>query len=282
VGGAVSATFSTTVASPTTGMLAPGASYELSRLSIPLPTVMPSYNQIGFDQLRYLLGIPESNGTTGVVWMVGGVTPSAGAEAVVDPTTQAIIPMGYATSGDLITMTAASGIQVTVTSFTLPFQSFRVAMGFTPGGAASGTAELEGSAICGQIGFYGPFLEQLGLCNPQTDVIRVLGAANTTERTDLAAVPPAGTVTFTQSSSAINATVTGSMVKPSEHLVGILAVDASTGQPVSLQYGTDTTRTTNPDGTLATVSVPVGSTTLPAQMRVYLMVDTVVGAHGTL
>ena len=72
------------------------------------------------------------------------------------------------------------------------------------------------------------------------------------------------------------------MVKPSEHLVGVLAVDAARGLPVSLQYGTGTTRTTNADGTLATVSVPVGTTTLPAQMRVYLMVDTVVGAHGTL
>lgn len=282
VGGTVSATFSTTVASPTTGRLDPTASYELSRLSIPLPTVMPSYNQIGFDQLRYLLGTVENNGATGVVWMVGGVTPSAGAEAVVDPTTQAIIPMSFTTAGDLVTMTAASGIQVTVTSFTLPFLSFRVAMGFSPGGAASGTAELEGSSICGQIGFYGPFLEQLGLCNPQTDVIRVLGAANTTERTDLAVPPPAGSVTFASSSSAITATVTGSMVKPSEHLVGVLAVDASTGQPVSLQYGTDTTRTTNPDGTLASVSVPTMGATLPAQMRVYLMVDTVVGARGTL
>ena len=34
----------------------PTATYELSRLSIPLPTVMPSYNQIGFDSLHYLLG----------------------------------------------------------------------------------------------------------------------------------------------------------------------------------------------------------------------------------
>ncbi len=282
VGGSVSATFSTTVQTPTTGMLAPSATYELSRLSIPLPTVMPSYNQIGFDQLRYLMGVVENTAGTGVVWMVGGKTPSQGAQAVVDPTSQAIIPMSFATSGDLVTMNAASGIQVTVTSFTLPFQTFRLAMGFSPGGAASGTAEIEGSAVCGQIGFYGPFLEQLGLCNPQTDVIRVLGASNTRERTDLGAVPSAGTATFALANEALTASVTGAQVKPSEHLIGVLAVDASTGQPVSLQYGTGTTRTTNADGTLATVSVPTKGATLPAAMRVYLMVDTVVGAKGTL
>lgn len=146
MGGAVSATFSTTVATPSSGALAPAAAYELSRLSIPLPTVMPSYNQIGFDQLRYLLGTVENDSGSGVVWMVGGKTPSPGAAAVVDPTTQAIIPMGFTASGDLVTMTAASGIQVTVTSFTLPFQTFRVAMGFLPGGAANGTAEASKAA----------------------------------------------------------------------------------------------------------------------------------------
>lgn len=282
VGGSVSATFTTTVAPSTSGALDPTATYELSRLSIPLPTVMPSYNQIGFDQLRYLLGTVESSASTGVVWMVGGVTPPGQTEAIVDPTTQAIIPMTYSLAGDLATMTAAAGIEVTVTSFTLPFQSFRLAMGFTPGGAASGTTELEGSAICGNISFYGPFLQELGLCNPQTDVIRVLGASNSSRRTDLPSVPAVGAAVFSSANGALTATVTGSSVKPAEHLVGVLAVDASTGQPVSLQYGTQTTRTTNADGTLATVSVPTKGVTLPAQMRVYLMVDTAVGQKGTL
>jgi outer membrane protein assembly factor BamB len=282
VGGSVSATFSTTVAAPTSGALDPTATYEISRLSIPLPTVMPSYNQIGFDQLRYLLGTVEASGSTGVVWMVGGVTPAGKTEAIVDPTTQAIIPMSFSLAGDLATMTAAAGIEVTVTSFTLPFQSFRLALGFVPGGATSGTAELVGSAVCGNISFYGPFLEQLGLCNPQTDLIRVLGAANTSRRTDLPPAPAAGTVTFSSANGALTANVTGSSVKPSEHLAGLLAVDASTGQPVSLQSGTQTTRTTHADGTLASVSVPTKGATLPAQMRVYLMVDTTVGAKGTL
>ena len=282
VGGSVDAKFSTTIAASSGGMLDPTATYELSRLSIPLPTVLPSYNQIGFDQLRYLLGTVAVSGSTGLAWMVGGVLPPGKTEAVVDPTTQAIFPMAIDLSADLATMSAASGIQVTVTSFTLPFQSFRLAMGFGPGGAASGTAELTGSAVCGQIGFYGPFLQQLGLCNPQTDVIRVLGAANATRRTDLAAPPAAGTVTFASAGGAVTATVTGSSVKPAEQLAGLLVVDASTGLPLPLQYGTGTKRTTNADGTLATVSVPTTGTTLPAKMKVYLMIDTTVGARGTL
>jgi len=281
-GGSVSATFSTTVATPTTGMLVPTSAYELSRLSIPLPTVMPSYNQIGFDQLHYLLGTVQSQGTQGIAWMIGAKLPAGGGASVVDPATQAVFPLAFDLASDLATMNAASGLQVQIMSFTLPFQSFRLSLGFLAGGASAPTAQLTGSAVCAQIPFYGPFLEQLGLCNPQTDVIRVLGAANVARRTDLAAPPAAGTVTFASTPGAITATVTGSSVLTAQHLAAILVVDAGTGLPVTLEYGTGTTRTTNADGTLATVTVPTKGVTLPAQMQVMLVVDTTAVAQGML
>jgi len=282
VGGSVNAKITTTVAAPSGGALDPTATYELSRLSIPLPTVMPSYNQIGFDSLHYLLGTVQSQGTHGIAWMIGAKLPAGGGPSVVDPATQAIFPMAVDLASDLATMNAASGLQVQIMSFTLPFQSFRLSLGFLPGGDAVGTAQLTGSAVCGGIPFYGPFLEQLGLCNPQTDVIRVLGAANVARRTDLATPPAAGTVTFTSTPDAITATVTGSSVLTAQHLAAILVVDAGSGLPVTLDYGTGTTRTTNADGTLATVTVPTKGVTLPAQMQVELMVDTTAVARGTL
>jgi outer membrane protein assembly factor BamB len=282
VAGAVEAALSTTVAASSGGAFDPSATYELSRLSIPLPTVMPSYNQIGFDSLHYLLGTVQTSGTEGVAWMVGAKLPAAGAASVVDPATQAIFPMAFDLSGDLATFQAASGLQVQIMSFTLPFQSFRLGLGFLPGGDSTGTAELGGSAVCGQISFYGPFLEQLGLCNPQTDVIRVLGAANVAKRTDVPTPPPAGQVAFVADGTAVTATVTGSAVRLDEHLAAVLILDASTGLPVTLPYGTGTVRTANPDGTLATVSVPTQGATLPAAMDAYLMIDTTAAVHGTI
>jgi hypothetical protein len=242
---------------------------------------MPSYNQIGFDSLHYLLGTVQAQGGAGVAWMVGAKLPAGGGPSVVDPATQAIFPMAFDGAGDLTTLDAASGLQVQIMSFTLPFQSFRLSLGFLPGGDAVGTAQLTGSAVCGGIPFYGPFLQQLGLCNPQTDVIRVLGAANVAKRTDLPAPPAAGTVTFAQANEAITATIAGSSLLLSEHLAAILVLDGS-GQPVTLDYGTGTTRTTNPDGTLATVTVPTKGVTLPAQMQAILMIDTTPAARGTL
>jgi outer membrane protein assembly factor BamB len=291
VGGTVDAKFTTSVRAPTAGAIDAASAYEVTRLSVPLPTVMPSYNQIGFDQMRYLVGTVEASGASGsagLAWMVGAKLPSGGGASVVDPATQAVFPMAVDASGDLATMTAASGLQVHVMNFTLPFQSFRLATGFVPGGESTGTAEIAGSAVCGQIAIYGPFLQQLGLCNPQTDVIRVLGAANVARRTDLKAPPAAGTVTFATTTdgkgavTAVVATVTGSSVRPDEHLAGILVVDALTGQPVTLPYGTGTTRKTAADGTLASVSVPAQGVPIPAMARVYLMVDTTVAAKGTL
>ena len=175
---------------------------------------------------------------------------------------------------------------MTVTSFTLPFQSFRRRDGLRcAGGAASGTAELDGQRrLRADRASTDRSCEQLGLCNPQTDVIRVLGAANTTERTDLARSSGGrdGDVRG-ERGQRLTATVTGS-IGQAERAPRRRCSPSTPPRdcPSRLQYGTGTTRTTDADGTLATVSVPVGMTTLPAHMRVYLMVDTVVGAHGML
>jgi outer membrane protein assembly factor BamB len=281
-GGSVSATFSTSVAAPGPGALDPTAAYEISRVSLPMPSVLPSYNQIGFDQLRYLLGFPEVTDGGGVAWMVGALTPPDGGDAVIDPGSQAIFPLQLSTVDDTATLTGGQGLQVTVTNYSLSLQSFRLSARFQAGGAPAGTTELEGSALCSDLGVYGGFLVSLGLCNPQTDELLVLGASNASVRRDLPAPPPIGTVAFAAGSTQVSATIVGSQVRPDQHLVGLLVVDANTGSPVTLEYGPSTTRSTASDGTLTSVAVPVGGVTLPSTVRVYLMVDTTAVASATL
>ena len=46
----------TTVSRVLGGAIDPAATYEISAPVVPLPTILPSYNQIGFDSLHYLLG----------------------------------------------------------------------------------------------------------------------------------------------------------------------------------------------------------------------------------
>lgn len=281
-GGTAGAKITTTVTSPTAVAIDAPATYELRRMALPLPTIMPSYNQIGFDSLHYLLGTVELSGTHGVAWMIGAVLPQSDPASVPDPTTKALFPLAIDLTKDAATLTAVGTLSVEVSNFSLPFQSFRIATKFVPGGDPATHSEIAGSAVCANIDFYGPFLQKLGLCNPQTDVVRFLGATDVTRRRDLPAPPAVGTVAFTSAGGAITATFGGSKVKPAEHATSLLVVDAGSGNPVNLDYAFSTKRTTNADGTLATLSVPTAAIELPTATRVYVMVETTAAAKRTL
>ena len=46
---------------------------EFSRLSAPIPSILPSYNQIGFDSLHYIGGAVAKNAAGQLVmWVIGG------------------------------------------------------------------------------------------------------------------------------------------------------------------------------------------------------------------
>ena len=74
-------------------------------------------------------------------------------------------------------------MSVKVTNIVIPFQSFRMSVAL--GGDSDmfvdmGPVRMTGSTICADIATYGSFLQQLGLCNPTTDLLSVVGAANFT------------------------------------------------------------------------------------------------------
>ncbi len=282
-GGDVQTTVHAKVARAETATLDANGTWEVSRLSIPLPTIMPSYNQIGFDSLHYLLGMVESTNGHGVAWMAGAKLLETENRTVIDPTTKALFPLEVTSDGGLVTLVNLDGLRVEVMNIAMPFKSFRVSARLGADGAAIGDAALSGSTVCGGIDFYGPFMQQLGLCNPQTDVIAFAGAASFKPYVATTGAPiVVGDVAFAVTKDAITATLTGATVKPDEHLAALLVVDAATGRPVTLGYGLDTRRTTTPSGALATVSVPTTGHTLPAQMRVYLMIDTASAAKGAV
>ena len=73
----------------------------------------------------------------------------------------------------------------------------------------------------------------------------------------------------------------GTTLRPDTQAVGILLIDAATGKPVPLDYGFTVTRTTAPDGTLATVRLPWDRSRAPDTVRAHLIVDTYPAAHAT-
>jgi outer membrane protein assembly factor BamB len=277
-GGTATLSWTPTVNAPTPSPFPlAGANWELARVALPLPTLLPSYNQIGFDSLHYLIGMVEPS----VAWMAGAKLASDENVTEIDPATGALFPLSVDYAGGFATWSNQDGVSVEVMNAVIPFKSFRLSGALGSDGNASGAVRLVGSTLCMGIPIYGLFLEKLGLCNPKTDVLTVSGAANlkTFAAPALAGV---GTVTFAATSDAVTATVGGSSLKLAEHACAVLLIDASTGQPVTLDYGLTTTRSADGGGNLATVSIPITGKTVPPMVRAYLMIDTTPAASTTL
>jgi outer membrane protein assembly factor BamB len=263
----------------------PSGVWEFYRIAVPLPTVLPSYNQIGFDSLHYLVGLVEG-GAPGlaIAWVVGAKLAEGSNTTVVDPATKVLFPLEVVNDGGAVTFTNESLFAIEFNGIRLPFQFFRFATRIDTQGNALASPALNVSALCAGITFYGPFLQQLGFCNPSTDVLAVFGGAELRPfGTGVQAAPAGvGSVAFDADAAGVTVTLTDSTIRPDQHSVGLLLLDDATGEPVALDYGFETTRTTAPDGTIASVGIAFGSVTPPGSVRAYLMVDAYPAARATL
>ena len=261
--------------------IAPDATWTLTRLAVPLPTVMPSYNQIGFDSMWYALSLVELNGSHAVGWMVGAQADAQG-HASVDPATKTILPLDMLVDGATLSMTAPGGITVQLDGIDIPFSAFRMDLQLAANGQDATTpASLVGSSNCAGIPVYGAFMEGLGLCNPQTQGISFVAGANVAYHGARPAVS-AGTVTFTHDTMGVTATLSGSSLAASEHLASLLLVDALTGSPVALDTRSTRRRRRTRAATSRLSRIPFGMTTVPASVRAYLMIDATPAASATL
>jgi hypothetical protein len=256
-------------------------------VSLPLPTILPSYNQIGFDSLVYLIGMVEGTGTSGVAWMVGAKYLPGQATPVVDPATGTLLPLTYTYAGGLLTFENDNGLDVDVLNTLIPLNTFRISASVDNTGLAAAGGRLTGDTVCANVPTYGIFLQELGFCNPQNDLLTVFGGADFGPYAMSTATAPAGlgTVAFSITATAVTATLTGGTLPVSEHVASILLLDATTGAPVSLSYGPITKTTMDASGNLATVTVPLASNPmppLPSQVTAFLMVDTYPAANGML
>lgn len=257
--------------------------FELYRLAVPLPTIMPSYNQIGFDSLHYLVGMVEGTEEHAIGWMVGAKRDVSNSATIPDGESKVLFPVMIDRSAGLITLLNEDGFMVNAMNADIPFSSFRVSANLDRLGNSIDAPGVYVTTRCGEIPKYGSFLAGLGFCNPETDRLSVFGSLNIRPFNQGSVTAPdgVGNVSFTSypagffTSGKVVATISGSSINPSEHSVAILLVDSSTGRPISLKYGLQTTRSVNSDGGTASVTLSLKSSrALPRRVRAYLMVDT--------
>jgi hypothetical protein len=266
----------------------PSAAFELYRMAVPLPTVMPSYNQIGFDSLHYLVGMVKGNGVRGVGWIIGGKLNDADT-TIVDADTQVMFPVEVTHERGLITLKNQDGFVVNAMNFDMPFDSFRWSGRVGGSVAATGTSEgaptLHVKTQCKNIPTYGPFMTALGLCSPSTDLLNVFGGGSVRPFAGGVATMPTGigTLAITREGGLGFGRITnprvridfgGSSLVAKDHAFGVLVVDADSGKPMAHKYGLATTKVANADGTIQSVELNYPQAKAPANAVVYLMVDT--------
>ncbi len=247
---------------------------ELYRIAAPLPTILPSYNQIGFDSIHYVIGLVEQEGDEIIGWGVGGVLDEGG-DAIVNPSSDVRFPLVFRWDDGLLTMINEEGFTIEFNGFPLPFQFFRVATTLNADGTALHSPWLNAKTICNEITFYGMFLEALGFCNIETGLLDAVGGSEFRAFGNGTQSPPEGmgTVSFSRDGNIVTATLTETTLQSEEHNFGILALDANTGVPVGMNY-TFFTEQAPETGTIETVVLDMDDAdTIPGSLRVYLMVD---------
>ncbi|MFH1470011.1 MAG: PQQ-binding-like beta-propeller repeat protein [Pseudomonadota bacterium] len=290
VGGTFQRTFSLDLATPAGGQSlpldipgAPGDTqgvWVLHGLAAPIPTILPSYNQIGFASLFYLVGLVEGDGQHAVAWVIGA-QPTGDTDLVApDPATTTVFPMEVGWDEGLLTLSAPGGMAVEVMNFSIAFERFRVSSLLDEHGTSLDAPVVHVTTLCDAIPFYGAFLDTLGFCNPQTGALDVFGTAWLAPWDDPGAMPAdPGDVVFTVADGMLRAAL-GNALALADHRYALLAVDAATGSPLALEYQDATEVLDDGAGQVAGIQLDLEGVEAGTTLRVHLMIDTYPAASG--
>jgi outer membrane protein assembly factor BamB len=263
----------------------PATAFELGRLAAPNPTMLPSWNQIGFDSIRYLGGIVEGSGNRAVLWFVGGRLDGQSGRAVVNPVDATRFALELAWDEGLVTLQNDSGFRLDFNgSWAMPYRRYRIATRAAADGRIERRPALNAVVDCDEIAHYGPFLKLMGLSESDTGLMHIYGGADLSVWGDAPQTLPEGVgrVEFEVGEREAVAKVTGGRIRKSEHAFGLLLVDAHSGAPLSLSYTFVTSVEANTSGAVSAVRVRYEPGTLHAPVRAYYMVDTYPAALATV
>jgi len=248
---------------------------ELSRLSMPTPSMLPSYNQIGFDSLHYIGGVlyRKANGQA-VVWVIEGRQGENG-KVTINPDVKTRYPLLMDYQNGLVTLSNYKGFKINfIGTWDMPFASYRIDTALNANGEFDQPATITAVANCDEIAYYGPGLKLTGMSEFKTGQMFARGACNIASW-DKATMPDGvGSVAVQLGKDAVTATFTGSSIRADEHVIGILLADKD-GDPLSLYYTKNTSVVANDDGTVQSVTVSFDKgEDVSSAARAYVLVDT--------
>jgi len=259
----------------------PATRFEMSRFAAPNPTMLPSWNQIGFDSLRYLAGIVEGTPERSVVWVIAG-RPD-GERTVPDPAQALRFPLVLDVDGDLLTFRNDDGFAIKfVGAWDMPFGSYRISTrADAAGGVPAGPAALFAVANAGEIEYYGRFLKLMGLAELRSGRMPVLGGLDLAVVDDATAPEGVGSVRFERDATGVTATIESGRLRRADHVFSLLLVDAASGRPIPLPYAQRTDVESDAMGVVRSVRIGFDGSDVPDGVRALYLVDTSPAAVGS-
>ncbi len=256
----------------------PSSIIEISRLAPANPSILPSYNQIGYDSLHYILGTVEANENTAIVWGIGGKLLGETDETVIDPSLEVRFPMLLHYDHGLVTFYNYDGVLLDMNgSWDMPIEFFRIAGKVDPqSGRSLGYTAMNAVVACDEIEFYGTFLKLLGMSEFDTGRMFIFGGTDYNLFRDGITSGPGlkGDVTFMAEEDLVQAKISGESLKQADHVHSILLVSEETGRPVPVKYIDATKVNADSDGYVRTVRISLEGVDFQGKARAYYMVDT--------
>ena len=144
------------------------SAFRLSRLAVPLPPILPSLNQIGFDSYDMAVGALDVGATRrerrGIAAAVGGQHEARpGRDAVADRRGAFAFPLQGRYRHDSLLL-SQRGLSLTFSFGDVPLRRFDLRMQMGADRRARG-ASLTAEVFCPEVPVYGPALVAIGLCN---------------------------------------------------------------------------------------------------------------------
>ncbi len=253
----------------------PQTVFAFKRLAAPNPTMLPSWNQIGFDSLHYVGGVVSKASGGLVVWVVGGKLQDG--KTAINPLLDVRYPLYLKWDNGCVTLYNYDGFKINfIGSWDMPFCVYRLS---TTGNPVTGTIQ-HSPALCAvalgdEIEFYGKFLKLMGMTQFDTGHMAVFGGANMDLHAGGIATMPqgAGTVSFEARPTFIKALLKQSRLKKNEHVYSIMVADAENGNPLPLYY-TRRTRVKFVNDTVQEISIEFDKGQVKGKVKAYCIVDT--------
>ncbi|HEY1591770.1 MAG TPA: PQQ-binding-like beta-propeller repeat protein [Solirubrobacteraceae bacterium] len=265
------------------------AAFRLTRLAFPLPALLTSVNQIGFDQYNLIVGAltikPTAGGSGSILLWAVGARPGPNGAQQVDPHTTLTFPLAGGYEHDSLLL-QSHNTTLTFSFGPVPAQRLVVRAQLSRSLVARPGADIYAEVSCPDVPFYGPLLPTLRLCNNQdklvsngtfvTSAYGSRGTANQRPRGLGVAGVTLQRPTAVAAGSAVATLVLarGAHYPAANHLVSVVLTDAATGAAVGLNYSANVKNVADGHGDIerAELTIPAG-TSLPAKVRAYVVAD---------